>query len=143
MNEEQFFIERATGAFPDGAWFFELHYPADADIDEETSKRKIGIFRLAVFTAISLNRRMRPKVLTRTRKSSIGAKMRYTHFILCSRCHELTRHEIERLWTRFTGGAARSELLHTRYVAERRARAIAKYYLPDQKEVHHEQHCSP
>lgn len=138
MNKEDAFIERATGAFPDGAWFFELHYPADADIDAETAKRKIGIFRLAVFTYINLNRRNRVKVLTRTRVSLVGSKMRYTHFILCNRCHEASRYDVEELWKRFTGGMARSELLHTRYFAERRAHTIAKYYLQDKEEDDHE-----
>ena len=136
MNEEQFFIDQAEGSFPNGAWYFELHYPDGSEIDEATARKKIQMFTFAVMTYIDSPTRWRPRVLTRTRKSSDSdGNVHYTHFILCTRNHEKSRHEIERGWNLYTGGEARSEILPTMHAAERRARTIAKYYLPDQKEV--------
>lgn len=136
MNEEQFFIDQAEGSFPNGAWYFELNYQNKAEITEATARKKIQMFTLAVMTYIDSPIRWRPRVLTRTRKSSRDGKVYYTHYILCTRNHEKSRYEIERGWNLYTGGAARSEILPTRYAAERRARTIAKYYLTDQKEAH-------
>ena len=132
MNEEQFFIDQAEGSFPNGAWYFELHYPKEVEIDEATARKKIQMFTLAVMAYIDSPIRWRPRVLTRTRKSSRDGKVYYTHYIICTRNHD----EIERGWKLYTGGEAWSELLPTMRDAERRARTIAKYYLPDQKEVH-------
>lgn len=136
MIDEHAFIDQAEGSFPNGAWYFELHYPDGSEIDEATARKKIQMFTFAVMTYIDSPIRWRPRVLTRTRKSSRDGKVYYTHYIICTRNHEKSRHEIERGWKLYTGGETRSEILPTRNAAERRARTIAKYYLPDQKEDH-------
>ena len=130
MKDREWFIEQCIGAFPDGAWYYQLDYHPDKVCDEKKVKKQILYFENAVYDYLDEPlRRCRPRVLTRTKKWSRGGQIYYTHYMLCSRRREISRRDIAQAWQQWTGGSATSESIQTRAEAERRAVSIAHYYL--------------
>lgn len=128
------FIEHCIGAFPDGAWYYELHCNPDKTPDDETARKQLEIFSRAVESYLEVPMvRTRARVMTRTAKfADKHGDVHYIHYILCTRRHQAAYRDIAQAWHQWTGGSARAEVLHTRADAERRAIAIAHYYLPQE-----------
>lgn len=130
MRDREWFINQCIGAFPDGAWYYQLDYHPDKQVEEERAKEHISFFSACVLRYLNDQwKRRRPRVMTRTKKWSRDGKIHYTHFMICSRIHERSRFAISDSWEEWMDGTASSELLHTRGDVERRAISIAHYYL--------------
>lgn len=136
MKDAEWFKTYCAGAFPHGAWYYELGYQPDEICDERKVRKQIDAFADNVRSYLNTPAtRFRPRVVTRTKKWSRDGKIHYTHFLLCSKRDDRSRMVISEAWKKITGGTASGRILYTQAEALNRAHSIAYYFLPKEEGI--------